>query len=253
MKLLNIASKVVKGNFKDLIASNNEIERRDSPISKAIKIKKEQLPQFDYLFVVKMPDLTINPDGSYSDDIEYFDMDIEINHRVFTMTAPNYTYDTVKTQTKNTYWYSASNRDIGQISITMDEFEDGLSMRYLKEWFRLIENDDGTYNVPSYYKRDIQLIRYSGTKNELSVLTYKGCFPTSISESTYSYEGSGILQYNVTFACDTVSFNVSDNVRAAIQEAQESIKNELPASKSGSGLNISSAINILGRVADVIF
>lgn len=254
MKLLNIASSVVRGNFSDLIKSNNQIERSESPISKAIKRKKEQLPQFDYLFLVKMPDLTIA--DAYLSSIDYtdksFDVDNDINHRVFSISAPNPTFDTVKTQTKNTYWYSASNKDIGQISITFDEFEDGMSLKYIKAWMDLIENRDGTYNTPVYYKRDIFIIRYSGTKNELSTITYRGCFPTSIGESSYSHENSGILQYNVSFACDGVSYDIPDGIKPAIAQVQDEIINGLPDYKSGSGLNIGSAINILGRLTDII-
>jgi len=258
MKLLNIASSVVRGSFSDLIKTNNQIERSESPIAKAIKRKKEQLPQFDYLFVVKMPDLTIGSGGVgfLSNTIDYsdkkFDIENDINHRVFSITAPNPSYDTVKTQTKNTYWYSASNKDIGQISITFDEFEDGMSLKYIKAWMDLIENRDGTYNTPVYYKRDIFIIRYSGTKNELSTITYRGCFPTSISESSYSHENSGILQYNVSFACDGVSYAIPYGIKPAIEQVQSEIIDSLPDYKSGSGLNVDSAINILGRLTDII-
>lgn len=258
MKLLNIANKVVKGNFADLIATNNNFEITQSPISKAIKKKKEQLPQFDYLFIVKMPDLTVGSDNvgvlnnNNTMQDKNFDVDLDINHRVFSISVPNFSYDTVKTQTKNTYWYSASNKDLGQISMTVDEFEDGLSLKYIQAWFSLIENTDGTYNVPAYYKRDIQVVRYSGSKNELSTLTYKGCFPTGISESSYSHESSGILQYNVTFACDTMTFDVSPNVKAAIAQVQSQIIKDLPSYSAGANLNTESAINILGRIADII-
>ncbi|WGH49700.1 hypothetical protein [Alishewanella phage vB_AspM_Slicko01] len=258
MKLLNIANNIVKGNFDDLIARNNQAERSSSVIAGAIRRKKEQLPQFDYLFIVKMPDLTIGSSASqpYVNWIDYnalqFEVDQDINHRVFAINAPNPTYDTKKTQTKNTYWYSISNKDIGQISITMDEMEDGMTLKYLNAWRTLMENGDGTYNAPLIYKRDILLIRYSGSKNELSTITYKGCFPVGMSESTYTHEGSGILQYNATFACDSVSYAIPDGIRQAIASVQQSIIDAAPAPSSGSGLNVDSAINILGRIQDLI-
>lgn len=256
MKLLNVANSIVKGSFSDLISLNNSIERSESPIAKALKRKKEQLPQFDFLFVVKMPDLTIGGDNTAS-NINYqdkqFDIDNDINHRVFSINAPNPNYDTTKTQTKNTYWYSASNKDIGQITITMDEYEDTLSLKYINSWISLIENSDGTYNVPIVYKRDISIVRYSGTKNELMKITYKGCFPTGIAETSYTYEGSGILQYNVTFACDRVVYDeISPSAKKAIAEVQQSIIDNLPNPKSGTNLNTDSAINILGRIADIV-
>lgn len=259
MKLLNIANNIVKGNLSDLIAKNDDLLRNENAILKAIKKKKEQLPQFDFLFVVKMPDLTfpegytqpLNQSIDYTD--KYFDIDRDINHRIFSINAPNPIYDTTKTQTKNTYWYSASNKDIGQITITFDEFEDALTLKYINAWLSLIENPDGTYNAPAAYKRSIKLIRYSGTKHELSVITYRGCFPTGISETTYSHEGSSILQYNVSFACDGVSYDIPDNIKAAIDQIQQRIKANLPEPSSAAGLNVDSAINILGRVQNILF
>lgn len=153
--------------------------------------KLVQNPQFDYLFMITLPEL-----GGISTD--------EINHRVFSVNAPTTEFESSKNTDMGTFMYSAGHADIGTLNLVIDEMEDGATLSYILEWQKKMKNDDGTYNPPADYKFDIKVIRMSASKMEGSTHVYKAYFPTSIEAMTFSHDSNQVLQYSITFTGDDV-------------------------------------------------
>lgn len=217
-----------------------------STIKDALARKKQQSPQYDYMWRVELPDLTQMPIDSYMNSAGAFKNDMSsafgsfrtgdisdalgsinsgvsrlsmllegakaglggvqeaMNHRVSSFDSPFFQMDTKKITHQNSFWYSASNNDIGSINMTMDEFEDGATYAYLNLWKNLIINDDGTYNPPHLYKRDIKFIRMSATNLDLHIFHYKGYFINEVSNIQNNYEGNDITQYSAIFTGDSM-------------------------------------------------
>lgn len=236
-----------------------------STIKDALARKKQQNPQYDYMWRVELPDITKPPMGrgiydemstsvestinavksgnignvmdQMSSSLSYFNsllrgiqpgpggaMDT-LNHRVSNFDSPFFQMDTKKITHQNSFWYSASNNDIGSINMTIDEFEDGLTYEYLNGWKNLIINADGTYNPPSYYKRNIKFIRMSATSLDLHVFYYRGYFINEVNNIQNNYEGNDITQYSAIFTGDSMEhIPISPSeVRSRVARAETSI------------------------------
>lgn len=127
-----------------------------------------------------------------------------LSHRVFSVDMPYQSFETNKNTFGSTFFYTAGNNDVGALTLKLDEYEDGDSLRYLEAWRSLICNPDGSYNPPAVYKRDIKYIKMSSTGVDLHITIYRNCFPNEISPSSFSYDSNTITQYTVTFTGDTV-------------------------------------------------
>lgn len=242
-----------------------------SKIADAIARKKTQLPQFEYLWRVELPSLgSTGGDMSVDQPISMYELygpeydglilppatqtssvDMEeMSHRVTSFDAPMPTIETAKNTAGSSFVYTAANNDIGSVSMRIDEMEDGLTLAYLTQWQSMITRDDGFYNVPSFYKRDLKIIRMSSTELDLHVSTYHGYFPTEIAPIGYNYDSNGILQYNVTFTGDSVSHKIipAEQVKSMIQAEQSKIM----TADSPTGIDIGSLSRILGAAGSVI-
>jgi hypothetical protein len=156
--------------------------------------KKIASPQFDYEFRVEMPNVGMRG-GTNAD----------INHRILSIDAPLYQFDTKRRIVGNKLWHIAGQYEVGQISFKIDEYEDGLSLSYLNDWMQLIRSSkNGLFNAPATYKRDVKIIRLSSTDFDLHYSVYKGCFPHTVAPINFSYEGEGILTYHVSLTVDDV-------------------------------------------------
>lgn len=289
-----------------------------SRIEQAIARKKQQLPQFEYLWRVEMPSLGmvggdmsldvsglaanlgsqalqgrgnspvrqlgeqtppvrqlgeqpqqnsgrsgmfgVTPSGAVnalfgalqmgSPSITGANMD-EISHRVTSFDAPMPSIESKKNTHGSTFVYTASNNDIGNVTIKIDEMEDGLTLEYLTQWMSMVTRDDGFYNPPAFYKRDLKIIRMTSTELDIHVSTYHGYYPIEISPIGYSYESNGILQYSVTFSGDSVSHNIipAGQVRSMVDGAQSQIMNGYGTQ---SGFNISGFSSVIGAAGQII-
>lgn len=273
MKLLNMANSVVNNavnNVAGRVQGNFKSTDAQSSLINVIKKKTEQLPQYDYLFVVQMPDVYEGPEsteaimGEYDLSMESYSTGNrfvaninpdEIAHRVFSIDIPFTSFETEKHSEKSSFWYSAKNNDIGSITIRIDELEDNATLTYLQAWMSRIKNPNGTYNPPAFYKRNLRVIRLSGTKQEVTVSDYNGCFPASIADSSLSYDNGGILQYSVTLSVDDVVHRTEEpaKIRKVVQELQQSLKDGVTASKSQFNLDENIAGKLLSRLATIYF
>lgn len=216
-------------------------------IKDALARKKTQSPQYDYLWRVELPDLTVPSSesiistdtfgSSFLGSIANVALDMlvdkidtaggmqELNHRVTSIDTPYFQMDTKKITDRNTFWYSASNNDIGSINMTIDEMEDGATYNYLNAWKNMIIRDNGTYNPPAMYKRNIKFIRLSATHLDLHVFNYVGYFLNEIQNIQNNYEGNDITQYNCVFTGDGVEYKPvpASMVKTMVHGAETSI------------------------------
>lgn len=226
-----------KDKIGDFFGDGSEQGSEPATLIQSMLTKKmEQNPQFDFLWRVEMPEIQMEPVGQPDSrllndpnsfltqaDIEEFTgmSDIQdINHRIYEFNAPYVSFDTRKSIDRGTYRYAAGHSDIGTISMTVDEMEDGLTLEYFLDWQKRIKNADGSSNPPKHYKKNIRFIRLSATKLELTYSVYKNFFPIEIQPTSNSYEGNGITQFQVTLSGDSVEHHVIDRQRVMSAIAQ---------------------------------
>lgn len=182
-----------------------------STIADAMGRKKQQSPQYDFLWRVELPTLdTSSPDNFMEEVMTGIEggstAPDDINHRIDSIDTPIFNIDTKKVTSKNSYWFTASNSEVGQVTMTIQEMEDGKTMKYLMDWKKLIENEDGTYNPPAMYKKPITFYRLSATKLDLHKYVYEGYFITEIQTINNTYDGNDITTLSITFAGDKMKY-----------------------------------------------
>lgn len=208
-------------------------------ISDAIARKKKQTPQFDYMWRVVLPELNVKGmnDSTQAGTKNLFqkakdfifkepDLSNEISHRVYSIDLPYGNFETNKHSFGSTYFFTPGNFEVSSCTIKVDEYEDGATLRYFTDWYNIIRNEDGTYNPPVAYKRDLTLIRMSSSGSDLHVTKYKGCFPSEIQPSSYSYDSSGVMQYNIVLTGDSVETTIlkTAQVKKLVNSDQNGIK-----------------------------
>lgn len=231
-----------------------------SNISEALEKKREQLHQMEYNWRVVLPSL--GSDGfSDSTDAARTNTGIdamnilqnsakwsEVTHRVYEVELPEYSYETKKNQLGTGSWYGAESRSIGTISLTVDEMEDGQTLKYFDDWKSMIRNSDGTYNPPVMYKRMFVHYQTAAIGLDLTSTVYTGCFPSDIQPVAWNYDSNGVRQYRITLTCDRVQhgFISADVVKTKIEERQRRLL------LSVGGVNMSSIDN-LGDIGGNVF
>lgn len=201
-----------------------------SNIASAIARKQTQNPQFEYMFRVVLPDLGIEPIQStaafnllaQTGDGETSGL---ISERVHSISTPFTSYETTKHVDRDSYWYSAGGSDIGNISLRVDEYEDGETLKYFLKWQARMGNGDGTHNPPVEYKRDITMFKLSSSGRDIHYHTYTGYYPITIGDASHSNDSSQILQYNITLSGDSVThtFLSASRIREMIESDNSAI------------------------------
>ena len=211
-------------------------------IQKAIERKKSQLPQFEHMWRVTLPELNTKGVSDSTGkgllntlkkvkDFIFGTPDIgdDLSHRVYSVDFPYRSFSVNKNTFGSTFFTTPGNFEVGSCSIRVDEFEDGKTLKYFTDWHDMMVNDDGTYNPPVAYKRDLILTRMSASGADLHVSIYKNCFPSEISPSSMSYESGGVLQYHVVLSGDYVEHTIIDagKAKSLIDEENKKISNLL--------------------------
>lgn len=133
-----------------------------------------------------------------------------VSHRVYSITTPYTTFESNKNTDKGSFWYSAMHSDIGNLTLVIDEMEDCNTLQYINDWMDLLKNEDGTHNLPWEYKRNIIFYQLNRKKDEIHKSVYTGYYPVEISPVSWSYDGTSVLQYSVTFTGDSVTHEKSE-------------------------------------------
>ncbi len=243
-----------------------------SVIADAIEQKKKQLPQFDYMWRVVLPELGTAGFKDHTGSLKQNVANAAINalvkqkqvqgisHRVFSIDIPYTTWETVKNTFGQKFFYTAGNHDIGTVSLKIDEYEDGDSLRYFLDWQQMMLNSDGSHNPPAFYKKDFVFIKMSASGLDLHTTIYRDCFPTEISPSSFSYDSNGITQYSVTLTGDSVEHLLipAEDVIAAVRSIQPDIINGASLDSDGANYrktNYTNAVigQIINKVVDFLF
>lgn len=211
-----------------------------STISDALAMKHSQSPQFDYMWRTELPILSqfSDPTGvvkSYAArhiPSMKFDQRIvsvtgaqDISHRVYEISTPFTSFETVKAIHGTTFRYAAGTSDIGSLTLTVDEYEDGSTLNYFTTWMNLINNSDGSRNPPAYYKRNLKYIKLSTAQSDLHVSEYVGYFPTEIAPLSSNYDSNAVMQYSITLTGDDVKHAIVTDKERLIIEMELLTKN----------------------------
>lgn len=163
-------------------------------IRRIIDTKRRASPMKSYLWYVELPI-----------DIENFDGEVfEINSRISSINIPYPTFETDKEVQGNSWWYYAKSIDIGSITLEIVEHEDGKSFEYFQAWQKMIANQNGTFNPPKYYKKNVRVFRLDQARNKLIVDVYEGYFISGISDLANDYESNNLVKFTVTLTGDNV-------------------------------------------------
>jgi hypothetical protein len=225
-----------------------------SQILKAVERKKTQNPQMEYMWRVELPSLVQPANSPYPrigacEQRSGTELD-DLSSRITSIEAPNPTLETKKNTLNSSFFYTATHNDIGNITIKIDEMEDGLTLDYFNCWMSSIVDSNGLYYPPAAYKRDIKIVRLSSTGDDIHFSRYIGYFPTGISPINYSYESAGIMQYSVSFTGDTVEHYIipAHQIRQAVDNAQRDF---IGRGKPGFGKgNLGGGLN--NEIADIV-
>lgn len=208
-----------------------------SIIADALARKKTGRPQKTYLWRMRFPDLSSTQHvASSTSAIEKakakylnntnmrvdFDMR-DINHRVMSVNAPFLNVNVESALHENSMWHYGTRNEITELTVELEDYEDALAFQYLQLWRSMIMNNDGTYNPPAFYKRNIDLFRMTSTKLDLMLHRYTGCFISAITDVASDYETTGILRYNVTLTIDDVESKTFANIEAQTTQAERAL------------------------------
>lgn len=164
-------------------------------------------PQRSYLWRVVLPDISgafdTEPASLNKPDYEVpHHSDIDTRIYAATFPFPNITADRAKLG--NRYWHWADKSDIGNLQLSVYEYEDEATFRYFDAWSRLIMAPGNTNFPPAVYKRDIEVYRLNTVKLDIMKYVYKGFFFTGFGDQSNDYDTSGITSYEITLAGDSV-------------------------------------------------
>lgn len=183
--------------------------------------KSRQNPLRSYLWRVELPVI-----AGFENKIH------EISSRVVSFNAPYSTMETDKANDGNSYWYFAKNIDIGNITLEVLEYEDGMSFAYFDEWMKLTANKNKTFNNPIVYKKDVKYFRLDSYKRDIIQDTYVNYFVSSIGELSSDYEGNNLVKYSITLTGDDVVRTKLNNVPVDEDEFLRAINESTQKKKS---------------------
>lgn len=201
-------------------------------LNKAIQAEKFAMPQKDYLWRLQLPSLQTPPEAidsmpqsalqrlSERTSGNSFDTEI-LSARIVNVQVPFFEISTDSQHYANSFWYYATTNDIGEITLEIEEHEDGQTFEYFNAWKNLIINENGTYNPPIYYKRELRYFKVANVQLDLGMHKYKGYFVSNISDLSNSYDSNDIMRYSVTLTGDDMEYEKVGNLGDAMTEQQK--------------------------------
>lgn len=194
-------------------------------LSEVLAKKYEKAPQLSYMWRVELPVLGqyVDPTGALNSYVSQFvtpQNDVlqrtisgissaeEMCHRVYEFNAPYKEYEVERRTFGSTFTFAASHNETGNITLLIDEYEDGKTFEYITTWMDYISNPDLSKNPPGFYKRNIRFLKMTSMQTDIHFTDYVGCFPINIAPINNTYESNAVMQYNVTFSCDKAVYQV---------------------------------------------
>lgn len=232
---------------------------------KSLARRRRSEPARSYLWAVELPNLGTSPaNGKKSRSFQKAESDMNnaiapvnmqlMNSLVTSFNAPLFSFETDKVTDGNTFWYRATHNDISNISMTIEEQQDGTVWKYLNSWKNLIMHSGGGYNPPSYYKRDIVFYRLDMSKGAFQTFTYSNYFISEVSDVSNDYNSDEAVSYTVSFtgdslvAVDTISGTDLDRKMEEVSNHLGGI--EIPFDRFNfSGIPTPTIQNLLGTIA----
>lgn len=217
------------------MANNDDF---NANLKSALEKKKNSTPQRSDLWMVRLPNLKEHSDltsgktdlpsivnaRKHVSSLEYInsigDME-ELNHRVVGITAPTATFDTDDVADGNGYWFTIAHNNINNITLTIEEYQDGLSFLYFKTWQDLVKPNGSLYAPPAIWKRPIEFYRIDISKQFwLQRTIYEKCTPIEIDDVSNTYDEPEILTYNVNILTDgpDIKFQNVDNMLSSYEK-----------------------------------
>lgn len=258
---------------------NKQSTRNSFAIDNLMYNKKKENPQKSYLWRVVLPNLA---DQSKLNQVTYDQASFEeaqqlegiivnmseyLSSRITNISIPFSTIETDKQIIGNSYWYYAKQNDIGSISFEMHEYEDGLTLQWLNAWQSLMITQNGTYNPPVVYKKDLRFFRLSAEKRDIHLHVYKDYFISGIADMSNDYETNEITKYAVQLTGDSVEHHVFDiagivndpdalkrladilSVESALDTVDIALQG---AVKEATGLNLPGTKDIVGGIGSIV-
>lgn len=113
---------------------------------------------------------------------------------------------------ENSVSYFVGPGDVADVDITIYENEERSAWKFFIDWRNLIINENGTYNLPSKYKKKIEL-ELLGTKRTSNMkLIYNGAWPKRISNVIPDWANREPMTFIVTFSVDGVITEIPEFV-----------------------------------------
>lgn len=114
----------------------------------------------------------------------------------------------------NSHWYYIKDDDCAEYALTFREYEDGLTFAYFAAWRGLMINPDGTYNQPSYWKRQlvVRMLKKDGTLSRQIIL--QGSFPNKLSIGDLDYTSSDPQTIDIGMTYDGPKFDTGVGTQA---------------------------------------
>lgn len=235
-------------------------------LKSALERKKNSTPQRTDLWIVRLPNLkehsnlttgktdlpSITNARSHVSSLEYIESvgNMEkLNHRVVGITAPTATFDTDDVASGNGYWFTVAHNNVNNITLTIEEYQDGLSFMYFKTWQDLIKPNGSLYAPPAVWKRPIEFYRIDISKNFwLQRTVYENCTPTEIEDVSNTYDEPEILTYNINILTDgpSISFQNIDN--QLIDEERKLLRTVIDRKYDFSSIDQARVADIMARI-----
>ena len=158
-------------------------------------------PLRSYLWRMELPSLDSR---TYSSGLTQ-DEQFEVSSRILNANVPYNVAETDKANHGNSFWYFAKSTDIGPITLEVMEYADGLTYKYFSSWQKMISNNNGTFNPPAFYKKQVKFYRLDTNKEDVLLDVYSGYFVSGVGESTNDYETNNIIKLTITLTGDSVA------------------------------------------------
>lgn len=145
----------------------------------------------------------------------------------------------VSVETKEQFFNGTTRMTAGQFrtgSASIDIYTDrtGLAFNYADYWVRSTFRQDGFYNLPAHYKKDIVVFVLDAKRKIVVDFRLVGCIPTS--RESYALGGTDMLKTSLQLSVDEVFINYDSDLTAAKASIENMFTSAIGPLGTASGL-----------------